>query len=354
MPFEIEFLPVGESNGDAITIRYGSEYTGFTIHLVDGGYVDTATTIIDHINTYYGRYPRIEHVVLSHADRDHAGGLAEVLETCDVGKLWMNRPWLYVEEIVDRFHGNFTVEGLRKKIREEYDILVQLEMIAERRGISIHESFAGYTIGPFHILAPARHRYLSLIPDFDRTPRSKTEASMGLFSILREAAKEVQNWFESWTDEKLSENPPKTSASNESSIVQLGIIDGRRLLLTADAGPRALEEARDVAEYLGVGGHVNFMQIPHHGSRRNVTPATLNYWLGEPVPEGSSPRGTSFVAVGTNKAEYPRNRVRNAFLRRGFTVCRGTTGWIRHNYGMPNREGATPLESLGFMSFYEE
>jgi len=50
LPFEIDFLPVGNSSGDAILVRYGNPLTGYTVHLTDGGYADTADTIIKHLN----------------------------------------------------------------------------------------------------------------------------------------------------------------------------------------------------------------------------------------------------------------------------------------------------------------
>jgi hypothetical protein len=61
MGYEIDFLPVGDSNGDAICIRYGTPQTGYTIHVVDGGFTDTAETVIDHIETYYGKGVTINH-----------------------------------------------------------------------------------------------------------------------------------------------------------------------------------------------------------------------------------------------------------------------------------------------------
>jgi beta-lactamase superfamily II metal-dependent hydrolase len=57
-------------------------------------------------------------MVLSHADNDHAPGLVGVLEHFKVGTLWMNRPWVYAAEVIESFHGNYTLEGLVSKIKE--------------------------------------------------------------------------------------------------------------------------------------------------------------------------------------------------------------------------------------------
>jgi hypothetical protein len=42
MPYEIDFLPVGDSNGDSIVIRYDDN--PFYLHVVDGGFTSTADT----------------------------------------------------------------------------------------------------------------------------------------------------------------------------------------------------------------------------------------------------------------------------------------------------------------------
>ena len=82
MGYEVDFLPVGDSNGDAICIRYGDAQQGYGIHVVDGAFKDTGEEIMKHIRQYYG----VEHVhnmVLSHADNDHAPGLIRVLPASD-------------------------------------------------------------------------------------------------------------------------------------------------------------------------------------------------------------------------------------------------------------------------------
>ena len=108
MPYEVDFLPVGESNGDAIVVRYGDDTNGYFLHVVDGGLTQTVDTIIEHIEKYYPNM-YINHMVLSHADNDHACGLVGVLEHFTVENLWMNRPWLYAAEALEHFHGNYTL-----------------------------------------------------------------------------------------------------------------------------------------------------------------------------------------------------------------------------------------------------
>ena len=98
--------------------------------------------------------------------------------------------------------------------------------------------------------------------------------------------------------------------------------------------PRAdgFMEAAQHALDRGLLGPPDFVQIPHQGSRRNVTPGVLNAWLGQPNG-GATRRGTAMVMVGAKKDEHPRNKVKNAFIRRGYPVFVGRTGWMRMPYG---------------------
>ena len=93
MAIAVEFLPVGDSDGDAILIQYGDQ-TEYRLNLVDGGYAQNGEKVIEHIEQHYGRDIIIHNVVVSHADNDHAAGLIPVFKRFQVGTLWMNRPWL--------------------------------------------------------------------------------------------------------------------------------------------------------------------------------------------------------------------------------------------------------------------
>jgi len=334
--YEIDFLPVGNSNGDAICLQYSAPGGGILVHVVDGAYTETGTKIVEHIRRYYGANFFINHMVLSHADNDHATGLVEVMKNMKVQHLWMNRPWLYAAETLQHFHGLYTVDGLVKKMREMHPYLVDLENLAEQQGTVIHDVFQGARIGNFTVLAPSRERYIRLIPDLDKTP-TRHSATDSFTNYLVDALKKVRDYlYETWDIETLSNDPDPTSASNETSVVQLGVLDGSHILLTADVGPEGLNEAADYAARLGLLTPPSFVQVPHHGSRRNVTPAVLDRWLGPKMANGSV-FGTAYCSVGDNKTDYPRGQVSNAFLRRGYPVHVTRGEQKMHQSGSPGR-----------------
>jgi hypothetical protein len=209
---------------------------------------------------------------------------------------------------------------------------VELESLANKKGTHIHEVFQGAQIGAFAVLAPTRNRYINSIPDFGKSPTRYTTKDaaqpFGLLRSLLEAAKKKLE--EKWDLETLAKNTV-TSASNESCVVQYGVLGGRGVLLTADVGPIGLMEAGNYGVQLGL-NRPEFVQVPHHGSRHNVTPAVLDTWLGPKVSQGTRV-GTAYCSVGSNKHDYPRGQVTNAFMRRGFPIYSTRTAWISHSFG---------------------
>jgi beta-lactamase superfamily II metal-dependent hydrolase len=353
--YEIDFLPVGsgERSGDAIALRYGTP-GAYRIMVVDGGDLAAGDALVDHINVHYDNPSRIDAVVCTHGDGDHSSGLRTVIDAFDdIGAIYMNRPWLYAAEIIDLFHdGRLTVASLERRLKDAYPILVEIEAKATARGIPIYEAFQGQQIGAFTVAAPSRARYLELLPQFRQTPEAAAiEESIGK-SLLEEfwsLAQAAIDWVvEAWGSESLLEDPEPTSAENEASIVQIGFIRGERILLTGDAGPVALHEAADYVETCGWGvGNLRFMQVPHHGSRRNVTPSVLNRWLGNILPEGERRVISAYVSAAEKAEKHPRKKVVNAFIRRGAMVyvTKGVTKCFTQ--GMPNR-GWGPAEALEF------
>jgi beta-lactamase superfamily II metal-dependent hydrolase len=347
MAFAVEFFPVGNSDGDAILIQYGTEDTWY-LNLVDAGYASIGERVVQHIHEHYGGDIIIHNMVVSHADNDHAAGLIEVFKNFRVQTLWMNRPWLYTSEIIHNFHGNWSLEGWIKHVRGTHEHVVELEALARARGMEPREVFQGAQIGPFRVLAPSRERYISLIPDLDKTPPPYRSDALSIFERARSVLDRIK---ETLQIETLDANPPATSASNETSVVQFADYENHKVLLTADAGPKALAEAANYAYMLGMLSAPNLIQIPHQGSRRNVTPAVLNAWLGQ--PNGGTPtRGSAYVMVGAQKPDHPRKKVKNAFIRRGYQVYVGRTGWMRMFWGWPTR--GVPLTPEPFSDDVED
>jgi hypothetical protein len=69
-------------------------------------------------------------------------------------------------------------------------------------------------------------------------------------------------------------------------------------LLTGDAGINGLTWAADWADSLGLPlQNFSFVQIPHHGSRRNVGPAILTRLLGSMQQENDPTRSRTTNSI---------------------------------------------------------
>ena len=171
---------------------------------------------------------------------------------------------------------------------------------------------------------------------------------------MEKAAAKVQKYIPEFWDEELLKDGGKTSASNESSLVLYGDFGvGRRVLLTGDAGIWGWTMAANYADANSLPlQDFMFIQIPHHGSRRNVGPTVLNYVVGPILPEDTTPF-SAFVSAPKEDDSHPRKMVLNAFIRRGARVL-ATQGGKKVFYGgFPRRSGYGPVDPLPFATEVE-
>jgi len=357
--FEIDFLAVEtKKSGDAICMRY--QISGQTyIHVVDGGFQSTGAVLAEHIRKYYDNPTYIDNVVLTHHDGDHAGGLREILETFDVGALWMLRPWDYAEELLPLFTRYQSVESLKSRLKEDFPNIVALDEIAKRRGITVRAPFQGAKIGAFTVMTPTRKRYLQLIVDSEKTPAASVQAStrslVEMFSAGLAGLKNMVRAF--WGEETFPSGD--TSAENEMSVVQYANIADKKILLTGDTGRSGLTEAADYAPYVGLTlPGIDRFQVPHHGSRRNVSSEILDRWLGTKLPAPTlqgSEKFFAYISSALEDEDHPRKSVIRAMIHRGAgvhategrTICCGSVN-------RPDRPGWSSLTPEAYPEEQEE
>jgi len=350
--YEIDFLKVGTSkSGDAIAWRY-QQNGRQVIGVVDGGFQETGEALRDHINQYYDNPSFIDYVVATHNDGDHAGGLRTILEEFDIGQLWMLRPWEYAQELLPRFARFTTVDGLSKRLKEIYPNLAELEDIANERNIEIYEPFRGNNIGPFKVLSPSKSRYLDLIVESEKTPEASASERVTVGSVFAEAFRGLAALIRSaWGEEVFPETD--TSSENNMSIVQYGALCNQTILLTGDAGRLALTDAANYAQGVGITlPGIDRFQVPHHGSRHNVSSEILNRWLGKKdlnrLDMGQE-SFQAFISAATDDEKHPRKAVIRAMIHRKGKVYTTKFGpWLntRSNNApiRPYMSAATPLD----------
>lgn len=359
MGYELDFLPVGDDkSGDAITLRFGNLFgdrNQQTVVVIDGGFKESGTDVVSHLKTHYGTN-RVDLVVSTHPDADHVGGVETILDQCEVGCLWMHQPWNHTDDIAKMFKdGRVTDNSVTEALRKSLDNARALERLAQSKEIPIIEPFAGIVdnSGKIIVLGPTTSFYENLLPGFRGTPGPV--APPGILQKAVSGVVEAVKWVaESWGIETLGDDG-ETSAENNSSVILLVCTDDHYLLLTSDAGIPAL---MDVVNRLhGIGfdfSKITFVQVPHHGSRRNVGPTVLNHLLGPKLAEEKTLR-TAYVSAAENGTpKHPSKKVMNAFRRRGAPVhCTGGVGRCHFN-NAPARIGWSPSVPLPFYGQVEE
>lgn len=358
---QVDFLPVGEGkSGDAIALRIGDlhgQRRDQTVVVIDGGFTDSGSALVEHVRTHYGT-DKVDLVISTHPDLDHAAGLEVILEECVVGELWMHLPWNHTDEIARMFKdGRVTDASVRDALRKSLDSARSLERLAVRKGVKLVEPFAGlqHQSGHVLVLGPTSQFYESLLPLFRGTPEPKPGLEKGLLARALEAAGEALTTVaEAWHLETLGDDG-ETSAENNSSVITLVQVGDHKLIFTGDAGIPALTAVTDTLAACGFDtSTVDFVQVPHHGSRRNVGPKVLDRLLG-PRHHTEVPRRTAFVSAAKDGApKHPSKKVMNAFRRRGFNVF-VTAGTAKgHSHNAPPRPGWSQAVPLPFYTVVEQ
>lgn len=351
LAFEIDFHPVGDGSkgGDGITLRYGRLNSLYNFYqkvvVIDGGSLESGKKIVEHIQKVYSS-DRVDLMINTHPDNDHCSGLREIINNLDVGEIWMHRPWSYSEEFLDLIRdGRTTDNSLKKKLKDALTIVCELESIASDKNIDIIEPFTGLSFddGVITVLGPTEDYYKSLLAGFRCMPEQKeTSLLEKAFSIIKDTITLVA---ESFHIETLDESG-ETSSENNSSVITLFRFDNKKVLFTGDAGIPALKNVIEVADYNNISlNDLCILQIPHHGSKRNISPSILNRIKGE-VAYISCPK--------EGDPKHPAKKVTNALIRRGMTsyLTKGNILYRHHN--TPFRAGYVAATSVPFYNEVEE
>jgi beta-lactamase superfamily II metal-dependent hydrolase len=345
--YEVDFLPVGDTRpGDAIALRYGNlngSRDEQTVVVIDGGYRNDGDVLVEHIAKHYGT-DVVDYVISTHPDADHINGLKAVVEKMRVGTLLMHTPETHPPFRWRRSafaHDANLSEYVTKSLNESES----LHALADRLGTRVVEPFAGWTSrdGLLRVLGPSEEYYDAVLRQMRGTEKDLLHGTMSTNEvremIIKAAAgppKVVATEREDARTEYLSEQSLVTPSNSSSVICMLEVAD-HRLLFTGDAGEEALRPVVGALRRSGiVPGGLDFVQIPHHGSRKNVTPSLLDELLGRFTSER---RGTAFVSVPprNHDCQFPSKQVTNAFIRRGYRVLATAGATKRHHRNAPRR-----------------
>lgn len=272
--YEVRFFSVGTETkgGDAIFIRFIDDSSKWKVIVIDGGYGESGEHIVDYMKSL--DLSTIDLMVNTHPDLDHISGLLTIMDSdIQVTTLVYHRPWHDADLKADMFQDNrITDKSVNRRLRENFSKAYELEQKAFAKGCSINTPELGDTyFGCFTILGPTKDLYQQRLLESDKTP-TVLDGEQG--SIYQKIALK----FRSWIDRKLPINwipNEDTSAINDTSIVSLLRLQNMNILFTGDAGKRGLNAALKYLYDILPHTQINLLQLPHHGSRRNVDPQLL-------------------------------------------------------------------------------
>lgn len=301
---EVDMLNLGD--GDCILVT-GWNFGIVERTLIDGGNKGDAPVVKAFLAKRRVNY--LDHVVCTHPHDDHAGGLVELVKDPKFlfGTFWMHAPWNHVDvRALWAATQNTTAIRVSKILRDSLEIQIELFKALERRQKAPVEPFTGKRIGILTVCGPTREFYRALVAEFTDLNRL-AEFEQSLFAHERQLALErirEQVLPDLKDDSSLGGEP--TEPENDSSVVLATNVGSEVLVFAGDAGVPARELATDNYPSLQ---NCHWMQIPHHGSRRNLT---------EELIEWFRPKAAFVSASGTNG--HPRRKVVNAFKRCGTAV----------------------------------
>ncbi len=296
---EIDMLNLGDA--DSISLTHWSAGLPTRV-LIDGGEASHYEQILEFLKGRGITY--LNHIVCSHPHNDHAAGLIGIVNGIDFGQAWMHIPSHHIDLSVLRTtlsRSNATT--VRETVLESLETQQNLAQAIWNRNKTILEPFAGQKIGFLTVCGPDETFYNEQLAQF---------TDVNKLNILQEKLDSYRrrSHYEAFLETKgswgatylvtegvgLGEAP--TGPVNESSTILGVAFDNQKFLFTADAGVNALSRAKNSYNL----GQLYWMQIPHHGSRRNINEELISLFR---------PKLACVSAAGTTK--HPRKKVVNAF-----------------------------------------
>jgi beta-lactamase superfamily II metal-dependent hydrolase len=276
---EINFLAAG--HGDCIWIEYRASGRFHRI-LVDAGTYATARKLSELLDVAR-RSDCVSHelFVVTHLDSDHIGGALKILDS-PVRASQFEQIWFNGRHHLDTHEG---LEQLGVRQAEQLSSLIQLREIpwntsfcegavaCATNGVNITSLPGGAKVT---ILSPTEEQLTSLAKVWDKEVRkAQGKEHAPVPSTGDEEEFEVLGTDEPDVERLASEQFIEDAApANGSSIAMLVEINGKKILLGADAHPTTLVHA--IQEITGGGAlDVDVFKLPHHGSKYNLTSSLL-------------------------------------------------------------------------------
>lgn len=331
MDFVIDFVYVGDGDGIIIWGRNPNEFD--IVLFLDGGNQGFGSKIVAHykewIKPYLYENRRIG-FINSHPHADHINGLIELVKELGEEMTWgiYNDP---VKFITEELKENIKQSALRnedadidhlyksfQKVQELNDLCVQFN-IEKKEALS-----DAFKFNEIKIVSPSRAFYTSKVQLFTNIDFLKSVDYSKSFNEVFENIEALKPC--EVVDEKNDASPENLSAT----VIELIDSNNKRYLLTSDAG---VESFNDMENNGFTTENLVIVQLPHHGSRRNIS----TNWIGKFDPE-------MFLISAEGNKKHPRKAVLSC-IKKNLPNCniysthknKGTLSYTTKEGVFPNR-----------------
>lgn len=281
--FEIDMLDVRAA--DAFLIHAFVNHEGYEyeyVVLVDAGNEGDGEKILNHINTYYTQ-KYVDLAICTHCDTDHYGGYKELIaehnkqtSSFQIKQFRVHDPYKHVN--VDDVKYVRKEQTLRDRLNAAYAFKdgTSLLDLLDNANITREEPFTGKEYSPLNIfvLGPDKDYYETLIPDFRVNLDFKDEQQDDSYTGLNRLYFKTEDEFFSKALENANDDPSKV---NQSSVIFAFTPENDVFLFTGDAGREALQRVVNI-DNEGALKNVEWMKIPHHGSKHNLNSAIISHF----------------------------------------------------------------------------
>jgi len=355
--FEIDMVSLGDA--DCLIVTEWNPQWGMGRILIDGGSRSDAKVVKSFLLERGYKY--FYSVVCTHAHNDHAAGLIELVKdpAFTFSNGWMHDIRNHVDSASLRkaSAGNSSqADGVRQIV----ETTKELDSAFRSRGVIPQEPFLGAAISGYPqlvVLGPSLAFYKSVLADFTKVevpsylppllaaavPAAGSTLPSSLPPFLRSALLQPAAKFPLSAPVPLAgllggssvKDSPTTQPFNDTSVILGGIFQGHRVLLTADAGSKALDRVSPDWKSL------SWMQVPHHGSVGNLSQTNI---------ERFHPQNAYISACGDSS--HPNRAIVSGLVKAGAKVfSTHQSGNLCFHIGSvpyrPNYSPAIPLKGTG-------
>jgi beta-lactamase superfamily II metal-dependent hydrolase len=321
--------------------------------LIDGGWRKSADVVEKFLNDRAKEtgVATIHHLICTHSDDDHAGGLAELVarQSFPIGAAWVHDAADDTRVLSENRVAAMQRFGARKlltKIEASEQTRQDLIAALRKRRIEPQSPFAGTLIGPLVVLGPTIPFYEQQMATLEQEAvltalenRITAREREVITRMFESAAQTAQRLLKEDSDKELGGDP--TSPVNEvSTVMALPWAENgseKIYLFTGDVGREGLHYV--LVRYKQHLNSVRWLDVPHHGSRRSMTQQMIDFLAPQ----------TAYVSCeGTVK--HPSRKLVNALKKYGEVYSThysvSSESWLRHHHGTVPNLTTTPAIAL--------